>query len=153
MSFKLLPLLLLAVAVSSEAATANFSGVYPQEEAQFANITSGDVNVDLNDPSVMSTVTSGQPAVLVINYMGQPTISISAPTLSLNVPNGTTSSVAAHFDQNGAVNGGTAWSSGIKSKQLSSQYTSDTLYIDCEILFPAPPSPGTYSASVLVTSQ
>lgn len=153
MSKYLLFALLTALACNAQAAPVNFSGVYPQEEAQFASVSMGDITVDLTSPDVMSTFGSGQPASLVLNYIGQPVVTISSPTLSVNVPSGTTSVVAAHFTQNGQVNNGSPWSVGNKSKQLSSQYTSDTLYIDCEVVFPGPPPSGTYTASVLVTSQ
>lgn len=153
MSKYLLFALSMALAWNVQAAPINFSGVYPQEEAQFSSVSMGDITVDLSSPDVMSTFGSGQPASLVLNYIGQPVVTVSSPILSVNVPSGTNSVVAAHFAQNGQMNNGVPWSTGNKSKQLSSQYTNDTLYIDCEIIFPAPPPSGTYTASVLVTSQ
>lgn len=140
------------------AETVNFSGSYPADACQFSSPNSGSMGVNLSSPLIWSTQASGgNAASVVVNYIGQPTLTLAAvtqfDTIPGAVPSGTNFNTRGYLSNNGQLNSGAWWDTGSKSIQLSNSYSFDTLYVDLTVAFTGSPVPGNYTASTTVTCQ
>lgn len=136
--------------------TVNFTGTYPADACQFSGAQNGTFGLSLSSPLIWSTQAGGgTPASLTVNYIGQPTLSLAAVTnfsmIAGAVPNGTVFDTRGYLTNNGQMNNGSWWDTGSKTMQLSNSYTFDTLYVDLQVSFGAPPVAGSYAANTTVT--